>query len=136
MKFYLNYKSLIKRFPFLTVKSMYGNALDGYTWLDYLPRGWFYSFSRELTKDLAKAIRKNKIEDFNIVGLKEKNGVLRIYYYPYEDSIEEVIEKYSKISEKKCVVCGAESKRVVINSHLPYCNKCFIKYSYSFLNKN
>jgi len=73
--------------------------------------GWF-----ELTKKMVMELKKvDEIGDIYFVEMKEKYGVLVVYYYlrsggNCDERFEKIIDKYSKISSKTCEVCGKKGK--------------------------
>ena len=79
--------------------------------IDYLqtsiPEGWFKAFGKELIQDLNEAIDSENIEDFEFLEVKEKWLELRMYIHPYNERIEQIIEKYTELSRKYCLACGS-----------------------------
>ena len=76
-------------------------------WLSFIPEGWDKSFGADLRKELDEVLARENIEAFEIIDVKEKWGELRIYYFPQNDGIEKVIDKYSMISRNICLACGS-----------------------------
>lgn len=72
-----------------------------------IPEGWFKVFGKELIQDLNEAIVSENIKDFEILEVKEKWLELRMYIHPYNERIEEIIEKYMELSRKYCLACGS-----------------------------
>ena len=76
-------------------------------WLSFIPEGWEKTFGADLRKELDEVLARENIEAFEIIDVKEKWGELRIYYFPQNDEIEKVIDKYSMISRNICLACGS-----------------------------
>lgn len=76
-------------------------------WLNFIPEGWGKSFGTDLRKELDEVLVRENIEAFEIIDVKEKWGELRIYFFPQNDEIEKVIDKYSMISRSICLACGS-----------------------------
>jgi len=108
---------------------------------EFLPEGWVDTFVPELKNELADALG-SYVDDFVVLQIKEKYGALRMYWHwadkDYADDeakdlsalyneIEAVIGKYERISEKTCVVCGADATKFTTAWVLPVCDEheCF-----------
>ena len=76
-------------------------------WLSFIPEGWEKSFGTDLRKEFDEVLARENIEAFEIIDVKEKWGELRIYYFPQNDEIEKIINKYSIISRRICLACGS-----------------------------
>lgn len=89
-----------EKYPFLKVIGFSGELLsDEYSWIDCMPEVWQESFGVQLCDDLAAAIKEDNVEDFEILDLKEKWYALRIYTNCDSPKVNEVIEKYEKMSQ-------------------------------------
>ena len=73
-----------------------------------IPEGWEKSFGADLRKELDDVLARENIEAFEIIDVKEKWGELRIYFFPHDDVIENVIDEYSIISRSICLACGSK----------------------------
>lgn len=73
----------------------------------FIPDGWFKTFGKELIKDLNEAMESESIDDLEILDIKEKYYELRIYTYPYNEKVEQVINKYTILSRNYCPLCGS-----------------------------
>ena len=49
-------------------------------------------------------------EEFTFTQIKEKFGELRVYFYPYFEELDDIVDKYVKISARTCEVCGNPGK--------------------------
>ena len=115
-------------------------ALNAKMWeADLLPDGWTSTFIPELKKELANALG-SYADDFTVFQIKDKYGAIRIYWSwadrAYDDNeiqdlkeltkeIDSIIAKYAQISEKTCVICGAEATTTTTGWVMPMCTNCF-----------
>ena len=67
--------------------------------------GWNKLIEDMLT-EVNEELKKNPIEDFAFVQIKEKFGSLRAYTQNTSDVIHDIIRKYEKISAVTCEICG------------------------------
>ena len=99
-----------------------------YTELDYMDKGWREAFGMNFCKDLRKALIKiggyKLLFRFRILQIKEKYGRLEVYCIGYNDEINKVISKYSKLSEKTCIRCGKPATWISKGWISPYCDDC------------
>ena len=106
---------------------------------DNLPNGWTNSFVNNLRNELYDALG-DFADDFVVLDCKDKYGSMRIYWSwkerPYtvdelmhlnelHDVIDDVIDKYSKISYKTCVACGNPAEEYSRCWVLPFCSYCY-----------
>lgn len=114
--------------------------INGITYeLKLLPDGWVKAFISDLRKELADAIG-SYANDFEVFQIKEKYGVMRLYWgwkdrdYTSEEEIDlknittevdEIISKYEKISKNTCVVCGKPATKMTTGWIMPVCDYCF-----------
>lgn len=100
-----------------------------YTELDDLPDGWRKAFGAQLCEDLRNAlIEDGDLDRWRIVQLKEKYGAMRLYDNGYKEGsrVPEIIDKYERISERTCIVCGAPATRITLGWISPFCDACCI----------
>lgn len=122
---------LVKVFPWLGVNRLYIESYEpGYvwTWLNEIPDGWRKAFGWELISEINNiyfSIAPQLREDYYPIDIKEKYGALKIYFSVYDPSIESIIEKYSKLSEKTCICCGAPATKLSKGWISPWCDECF-----------
>lgn len=99
-----------------------------YTELDSMDKGWKDAFGMNFCKDLRKALIKTGgyklLFRFRILQIKEKYGRLEVYCIGYNDEIDKVISKYSKLSEKTCIRCGKPATWISKGWISPYCDDC------------
>lgn len=104
---------------------------------DLLPDGWTSTFIPALKMELANVLG-SYVEDFMVLDIKEKYGIMRMYWnwehrnYTEEESedlreltykIEDILAKYEQISEKTCVVCGKEATMMATGWVMPVCTE-------------
>jgi len=127
-------KKLVEKYPFLLPRDWNDEELKDYayswTLMDEIPRGWRIAFGELLFDELKKECeRVNYLNDLRLVQLKEKFGGLRIYTNgePEGSNINDIIEKYSLLSENICIKCGKPDVSMVNDSWVsPYCLDCWI----------
>lgn len=99
-----------------------------YTELDSMDKGWKDAFGMNFCKDLRKALIRTGgyklLFRFRILQIKEKYGRLEVYCMGYNDEIDKVISKYSKLSEKTCIRCGKPATWISKGWISPYCDDC------------
>lgn len=99
-----------------------------YTELDSMDKGWREAFGMNFCKDLRKALIRTGgyklLFGFRILQIKEKYGRLEVYCIGYNDEINKVISKYSKLSEKTCIRCGKSATWISKGWISPYCDDC------------
>lgn len=103
-----------------------------------LYEGWINAFVPDLIYELCDALGPY-VEDFMVHQIKEKYGTLTIYWgwkhrdytdeenkdrKEIDDAVKGIIEKYRKISDHTCVLCGG--KATFLSSHwvIPWCDNC------------
>lgn len=123
-------KALCEKFPFLIPRSVWtGEIISGYdyevTELDFMPDGWRKAFGIQLCEELKTALDKvDTSEIWFPTQIKEKYGELRWYANWYTKEIEEILDKYSKLSRKTCIVCGKPATKISTGWISPYCDDC------------
>jgi len=129
-------KELIAKYPFLALKSYdFDNDIyyipDDYdymvTWLDFMPEGWYKAFGLQLCEELKEALDEYNYADKYIIDeVKEKYGELRIYDtgIPQGCRVWDVIKKYTDLSRRTCITCGAPATKMSLGWISPYCDKC------------
>ena len=62
----------------------------------------------DLFEKIDKIVKREKIENFRVVQVKEKYGSLRVYCDYSNKEIEELIDKAEEESYKTCEMCGSK----------------------------
>ena len=93
---------LTKAFPWMDCFVECGDGWDGLIW----------NMCREI--DDAYFEKGHKVDDIEIVQIKEKFGAMRCSYiytdYTHPDIVSDIIGKYVELSKSTCEICGAEGK--------------------------
>ena len=98
-----------------------------FTLLDEMPDGWRKAFGEMMCEEIYNALVEcDGLDDYRIEDIKEKLGSLRWCSYPSYKEVEEIIDKYSVLSENICIICGKPDVPMTNNGRLsPFCKKCF-----------
>ena len=112
-------------------------TINGITYeLKLLPDGWVNSFVPNFRRELADTLGPY-VEDFEILQIKEKYGIMRCHWCwkdrDYDDDeisdlnelskeIDNIVNKYEKISAKTCVVCGNPATKMTTGWIMPVCD--------------
>ena len=125
---------LCGKYPFLIPRYDWsGKIIEDYdytsTYLDDIPVGWKIAFGEMMCEEIKQElVRCNYLDEFRIIQAKEKFGGLRIYTNgePIDCKVQQIIDKYSTLSENICVICGKPDVPITNNGWIsPYCKKCF-----------
>jgi hypothetical protein len=100
--------------------------------LDHIEYGWRKCFGWRLVRELDKYLKDHNITDYHIDQVKEKWGRLEWYDNYFDehgtyDLYNDVIKKYSVLSEQICVICGKHATHKSTGWILPYCDDCHDK---------
>ena len=136
-----NYELCVK-YHFLVPRDVFTGEEDNdyfyeYTCMDDIPDGWRISFGEEWARDVQDAINKMPKEERDktyVWQLKEKYGMFTQYFSHYTDELNSVIQKYSLLSARTCIDCGAPATKISQNWISPYCDKCAEKVCDKFVN--
>ena len=69
------------------------------------PDGWYDILDKLLT-DIGEVVKKDAIEEFSIVQIKEKFGGLRVYCHASNEEIENLIREAEREVSQVCCICG------------------------------
>lgn len=96
---------------------------DAFEYKYELPKGW-WNLYRQFCIDLYKALEvSDAFEGFKILQVKEKYGRLTFYSKGTTRLAEDVITKYSLLSEQVCCVCGNPATVRTYGYICPYCTE-------------
>lgn len=96
-----------------------------YTELDDMPEGWRIAFGEQLCDELKEELEKSgHMNDYRIMQIKEKYGMLRWYDNGKTPAISNIINKYTGISKRTCICCGKPATNITIGWISPYCDSC------------
>ena len=117
---------LVQEYPFLVDKKVDINlAYSFYTYFDSLPITWVKNFGEKLCAELKEAlIEEGEFENYKVLQVKEKFGVMRWYDNSNNPRIQSIIQKYESLSEKICARCGAPATHMTTGWILPICDNC------------
>jgi len=131
---------LVERYPFLLPMYAYTDEVVSdydytYTVLDEMPRGWKIAFGEMFCEELRDELLKYKfLEEYRVIQVKEKFGQLRWYDNgsPVGSKIEDIIDKYSVLSENICICCGKPDVPMCGDYWIsPFCKECYLKDDYN-----
>ena len=110
----MQYDELVKKYPFIS------NTI----W--EVPIGWENSFIPDMCEEILQELEKNGIDpkDYEVIQVKEKFGSLRWYYSNGLKSIDEIINRYTLISETTCCGCGKPATLISKGWICPWCDDC------------
>lgn len=103
------------------------NFQYAYTTIDLIPIGWRIAFGEKFAADLQEVINKlseEKRDEIWITDVKEKYGMLRVYFSYYTDELDRVLRKYEKLSTRTCIKCGRQATKISKGYTLPWCDDC------------
>lgn len=117
---------LKQEFPFLLIRDINGTPMKSTFWMS-IPKGWRWKFGWKFCFELKKAIHNSGYEcdEFHITDVKEKFGCLDVSFDHYTNNIIDIIEKYTNLSYRTCIECGADAEGHTISWILPMCMACF-----------
>lgn len=126
-----NYE-LCMKYPILIPTSRWTSEIwDDYmyefTELDSMPTGWRIAFGEQWATEVQAVIDKMPEEEqdkVRIMDLKEKYGMLCQYFSHYTDELDEVINKYTRLSKHTCIHCGAPATKISTGWISPWCDAC------------
>lgn len=127
-------KYLVEKYPFLYPRNSWtGEKVDDYdytyTELDGWPKGWVNTFGELFCEDLKTQMDKEGgYEDYYPIQVKEKYGQARWYDNGSSHAIQDIIGKYSHVSEHVCAYCGKFPVPLIDDGWIsPVCPDCFVE---------
>ena len=100
-----------------------------FTEADDMPDGWWQAFGEQMCEELRTAlIEDDDLDRWRIVQIKEKYGRLCVFDNGHKvgSRIPEIIDKYERVSERTCIVCGKPATRMTTGWISPFCDDCCI----------
>lgn len=118
--------------PFLQTRNRRTDKVDpndtfDFIELDRIPSGWWdigVRMFREIKQYLLEHGGQKALNEFRIEQLKEKFGSIRCYFYPDDDGIQDIIDRYEEESAETCCECGKPATRISKGWICPYCDNC------------
>lgn len=101
----------------ITKQELYDNLVN-------IPEGWVKAFGEQLVNEIYEVVEKNNLEDYKVLEVKEKFGMLRWHDHKYTKEIVDIITKYEDISTKTCYRCGGIATKNTVGWFLPVCDEC------------
>ena len=96
-----------------------------YTELDDMPNGWRKTFGEQMCQEIADELNAcGLMEEYRVNQIKEKFGQLRWYGNFDTNKLDDIIDKYSELSEHTCIVCGKPATRISCGWISPFCDDC------------
>lgn len=131
-KLQMKNKRLTKKYYWLIPRNVWsGKVLKDYdyTWIDWgCSPGWEKAYGNMYMKELGDEVNRAGLKDFMIFQEKEKFGQHRLYTSYSTEEIDEIIDKYERISEHVCFFCGRPDTHITdMGWVLPVCPKCYEK---------
>lgn len=126
-----------KKYPWLRLRDLYSGEIDTeHDAMDDMPEGWKKAFGSMMCEELDIAIKAAGLEDELIFEqVKEKFGELRIYCFPYNREVNEIIHKYETLSNNICIHCGKPDVPMINTGWIrPSCRECYNKVNYRIAN--
>lgn len=120
-------KRLVAEYPFLAVYDISNKSEIDYcfTMLDDMPPGWKKAFGEEICKEIKDVLIKHDcLNEYSVIQIKEKFGMLRWYGNRTSRDIEQIISKYEEKSGYTCICCGAPATQMILNWISPICDEC------------
>lgn len=125
-------RKLLKLYPWLTLRNRWDSKIINKKSceLDAMPHGWRKAFGDKMCEEIDNILKKaNYQNDYRILEIKEKYGQLRWYTNSMPNEIfeehENCIDRYTKLSEHTCIICGKSGKIDYEKFWLePLCEKC------------
>lgn len=132
-------KKLCERYPFLIPRHVWTDkvmwevsksdwryiAPYSYTLLDTMPKGWREAFGEQMCEEIRNVlIKENYLYKYRITQIKEKYGEVRWYDWCASQEVNDIINKYTKLSRRTCICCGRPATKISLGWISPYCTSC------------
>lgn len=117
---------LLRKYPFLKPVIADGSDYDGsWTMLDFVCLGWQGIFL-EACDEISSYLEKAGIDpsEAHFYDAKEKYGILRVEFSPYDAGIAEILSRLEERSLLYCPSCGKPTKYVTKGIVLYVCEDC------------
>ena len=91
----------------------------------FLPQGWSVLLVKMLN-EVKASLDKIDAVDVEILDIKEKYGLLKVYFNVYDEELQKIAKKYEAMSDKICMSCGAPMYKSGIrnDSCINLCEDC------------
>ena len=121
-------------YKFIRVESHTDDFENPHTQMVNMPIGWRKSFGMDFLNEVAYVLNKKVVANneekysFRITCIKEKFGELRVYTNLHFKELDNVFEKYRKLSRITCAHCGAPATKITTDWITPFCDSCIPKW--------
>jgi ribosomal protein L37AE/L43A len=117
-------RALQNKYEFLKAKSIQEDLMAfGFECSD----GWL-PILEELFAKIDEVVKRDKVEGFKVVQVKEKFGMLRVYAHNGNDEIQNLLRKVEKIAGMTCEDCGQPGENREVNGWWrTQCDTCYGK---------
>lgn len=119
-------EELIERYPFLKPRNVWTDKIiedADCTLLDDMPDGWRKAFGEQMCEEIREVLIKyDYLDKYRIMQIKEKFGQLRWYDNGAPREVFDIIDKYEKISERTCIICGQPATLISKGWISPFCD--------------
>lgn len=107
-------QKLMDEFIFMEAKNVWTGEKLNFPKSCECKDGW-YNLIYNICKELNDLYISNRInpEEIFVTQIKEKFGTIRFYTNGLIDGGYEIINKYEKLSEKTCEICGTKGEMIV-----------------------
>lgn len=124
------------KYPFWKSRNVWNGKFLGYdsTMYDWIPDGWRKAFGKQLTEEIADALKKDGIKRSKwskmvlFQDIKEKYGTLRLHAFAPQ-SVQNVFDKYECMSYGYCIDCGKPARYMTRGYITLLCEECAHKLS-------
>lgn len=117
-------ESYVKDYPFLKARNIFTDEIVEHNYLSEVPNGWLNIFIDFLPKLKKCLIKNNFLEQYRIIQIKEKYGMLRLYDNADIKELNDLVSELQQLSEKTCIICGDKAEWRSFGWISPYCNEC------------
>lgn len=124
-------RRLVKKYPWLIPRNDWTGKIPSdydYSYIEWgWTKGWDKAFGDMFMEELGQAINEAGLKNtYRILQIKEKYGQMRLYDNGGTDKINQIIDKYSHLSENICVGCGKPDVPMINDGwYSPWCYDCF-----------
>ena len=129
-------KATVERYPYLLPRNVWtGKVSEDYNY-DYIiglaiPSGWYKLFM-QLCEDIRQPlIDAGFLEEFRFSQVKEKFNRLECYNFGAPEIVQDIIDKYSVMSQYVCIICGEPAIYETSSYIASYCENCWKEFTQS-----
>jgi hypothetical protein len=127
-------RQLVKKYPWLKPRNVWTDKTPSdydytYTELDAMEDGWRKTLGMMMIEEIDRELKQyHRRDNYRIMQIKEKYGMLRWYDFGAPKSVHRIIDKYSHISACVCGKCGKLDTPTINTGWIyPMCFDCYYK---------